>query len=236
MLHCPVDLDRFTVGPGSGDYFIVASRLLPYKRIDLAICAASLAGVKLLIAGTGPAERSLRERAKGTTTTLLGYVPDARLNELMGNARAAIVPGEEDFGLVPLEAAAAGRPTIAFRGGGALETIVEGETGVVLRRSHCRIARGGDARLRLSRVSMRSACAHTPRSFRPQIHRSTSRDRRARLPREIANGEIEPHMALDLRRQRRSMAECAVRIAGRALSCNVLLRWRLLRRSTSRWI
>jgi glycosyltransferase involved in cell wall biosynthesis len=129
VLHCPVDLDRFTVGSGAGDYYIVASRLLPYKRIDLAIRAAAIAGVKLLIAGSGPAERALRERARGTTSTLLGYVSDARLNELVGSARAAIVPGEEDFGLVPLEAAAAGRPTIAFRAGGALETIVEGETG-----------------------------------------------------------------------------------------------------------
>jgi glycosyltransferase involved in cell wall biosynthesis len=72
----------------------------------------------------------LRERARGTTTTLLGYVSDAQLNALIGDARAAIVPGEEDFGLVPLEAAAAGRPTIAYRGGGALETIVEGQTGL----------------------------------------------------------------------------------------------------------
>jgi glycosyltransferase involved in cell wall biosynthesis len=129
VLHCPVDLDRFTIGSGSGDYFIVTSRLLQYKRIELAIRAASLAGVRLLIAGTGPAERSLRAAARGTATTMLGYVSDARLNELLGNARAAIVPGEEDFGLVSLEAAAAGRPTLAYRGGGALETIVEGETG-----------------------------------------------------------------------------------------------------------
>lgn len=129
VLHCPVDLDRFSLGAGTGDYFIVASRLLPYKRIDLAIRAASLAGVKLVVAGTGPAESALRQVARGTTTTMLGFVPDARLNELIGNARAAVVPGEEDFGLVPLEAAAAGRPTIAYRAGGALETIVEGETG-----------------------------------------------------------------------------------------------------------
>jgi glycosyltransferase involved in cell wall biosynthesis len=129
VLHCPVDIDRFGVGRGNGDYFMVASRLLPYKRIDLAIRAASLAGVRLLIAGSGPAEASLRTMAKGTTTTMLGYVSDVRLNELLRNARAAIVPGEEDFGLVPLEAAAAGRPTIAYRGGGALETIVEGDTG-----------------------------------------------------------------------------------------------------------
>lgn len=129
VLHCPVDLDRFNVGLGNGEYFIVASRLLPYKRIDLAIRAASLANVPLLIAGTGPAESSLRQLARGTTTTMLGFVSDARLNELFGNARAAIVPGEEDFGLVPLEAAAAGRPTIAYRAGGALETIAERETG-----------------------------------------------------------------------------------------------------------
>jgi glycosyltransferase involved in cell wall biosynthesis len=129
VLHCPVDLDRFSIGVGRGDYFIAASRLLPYKRIDLAIRAASYANVPLLVAGTGPAETSLRRLARGTTTTMLGFVSDARLNELVGNARAAIVPGEEDFGLVALEAAAAGRPTLAYRAGGALETIVDGETG-----------------------------------------------------------------------------------------------------------
>jgi glycosyltransferase involved in cell wall biosynthesis len=130
VLHCPVDIDRFTLGAGAGDYFLIASRLLPYKRIGLAIAAAQHAGVRLLVAGSGPAERALRSLAQGTTTTMLGYVGDAKLNELLGNARAALVPGEEDFGLVPLEAAAAGRPTIAYRGGGALETIIEGETGV----------------------------------------------------------------------------------------------------------
>ncbi|HEV3152186.1 MAG TPA: glycosyltransferase [Candidatus Baltobacteraceae bacterium] len=129
VLHCPVDVDRFSIGPGGGEHFFIASRLLPYKRIDLAIRAAQQAAVPLLVAGTGPAEAQLRELARGTTTTMLGYIDDARMNELLGSARAAILPGEEDFGLVPLEAAAAGRPTIAFRRGGALETIVEGETG-----------------------------------------------------------------------------------------------------------
>jgi glycosyltransferase involved in cell wall biosynthesis len=129
VLHCPVDVDRFTVGRGAGDYFFIASRLLPYKRIDLAIRAAQIAGVNLRVAGTGPALDALRETARGTSTTLLGYVDDATMNAMLGNARAAILPGEEDFGLVPLEAAAAGRPTIAYRGGGALETIAEGKTG-----------------------------------------------------------------------------------------------------------
>ena len=129
VLHSPADVNRFSVGAGEGDYFVVASRLLPYKRIDLAIDAARLAGVRLLVAGTGPAENALRERARGSTTTMLGFVEDAAMNALIGNARAAILPGEEDLGLVPIEAAAAGRPTIAFRGGGARETIVENVTG-----------------------------------------------------------------------------------------------------------
>lgn len=129
VLHSPADVDRFTIGSGAGDYFFIASRLLPYKRIDLAIDAAQMAGVPLLIAGSGPAESSLRERARGTTTTMLGFVDDARMNELLGNARAVILPGEEDLGLVPIEAAAAGRPTIAFRGGGARETVLAAVTG-----------------------------------------------------------------------------------------------------------
>lgn len=129
VLHCPVDVDRFSIGSGNGDYFFIASRLLPYKRIGLAIRAADLARVPLFVAGTGPAEAALRALARGTTTTMLGYVDDPERNRLLGGARAALLPGEEDFGLVPLEAAASGRPTIAYRAGGALETIVEGITG-----------------------------------------------------------------------------------------------------------
>ncbi|MDQ2865828.1 MAG: glycosyltransferase [Candidatus Eremiobacteraeota bacterium] len=129
VLHSPVDIARFAPGCAAGDYFVIASRLLPYKRIDLAIDAAQLAGVKLLVAGSGPAEHALRERARGTTTTMLGFVDDAEVGRLIGSAKAAILPGEEDLGLVPLEAAAAGRPAIAYRGGGARETIVDGVTG-----------------------------------------------------------------------------------------------------------
>ncbi len=129
VLAPPVDIARFTLGAGSGDYFLVASRLLPYKRIDLAIRAANDAGVRLLVAGTGPAQASLEALARGTTTTMLGYVSDAEIVRLIGDARAIVVPGEEDFGLVPLEAAACGRPSIAYNAGGARETIVPGVTG-----------------------------------------------------------------------------------------------------------
>jgi len=130
VLHCPVDLERFKPSTFQGDHFIVVSRLLPYKRIDLAIAACALARVPLYVVGEGPARAKLQKLARGTTTTMLGFVPDHDLNPLLATARAAILPGEEDFGLVPLEAAACGRPTIAWRGGGALETVVEGETGL----------------------------------------------------------------------------------------------------------
>jgi glycosyltransferase involved in cell wall biosynthesis len=129
VLPCPVDVDRFTLGRGRGDYAIVVSRLLGYKQIDVAIRGCARAGVPLHVVGTGPAESQLRALAAGTPTVFHGYVDDATVNALVGDARVVILPGEEDFGLVPLEAAAAGTPTIALRAGGALETIVEGETG-----------------------------------------------------------------------------------------------------------
>ena len=133
VLPCPVDVDRFTQGAGNGDYYVVVSRLLPYKRIDLAIAACAIAAVPLHVVGVGPDERRLKQLARGTRTTFHGAVDDAARNALLGDARAAILPAEEDFGLVPLEAAAAGRPTIAFAAGGALETIVAGETGAFFR-------------------------------------------------------------------------------------------------------
>ncbi|HEY0798468.1 MAG TPA: glycosyltransferase [Candidatus Baltobacteraceae bacterium] len=130
VLPCPVDIDRFHVGAGSGAYAVVASRLLPYKRIDRAIEACKLAGVPLKIIGSGPAEADLRRRAHGSATEFLGWVDDATVAAVLAEARVVILPGEEDFGLVPLEAAASGTPTIALGAGGALETLVAGETGM----------------------------------------------------------------------------------------------------------
>ena len=129
VLPCPVDVHRFSLATGEGEYFLVISRLLPYKRVELAIDAAQLTGARLLVAGEGPMLDALRRRAQGTPAEILGWVPDAKIASLIAGAKAIIVPGEEDFGLVPLEAASSGRPAIALRRGGALETIVEGVTG-----------------------------------------------------------------------------------------------------------
>jgi glycosyltransferase involved in cell wall biosynthesis len=129
VLHCPVDVDRFSVGGGLGGYFLVVSRLLPYKRVDVAIAGCARAGVALKIVGVGPAESALKRAAAGTRTEFLGALSDQALREVMGQARAVIVTAEEDYGLVALEANASGRPVFAYGAGGALETIVEGVTG-----------------------------------------------------------------------------------------------------------
>jgi len=135
----PVDCSRFEVGHGGGDYFLIVGRLVPYKRIDLAIEACKRVGVKLKIAG-GSGKHGARDRARleaiaggSPLIEFLGWVPDAEIGELWRNCRGFIFAGEDDFGIVPLEANAAGRPVVAYAGGGALETLVEGETGAFFR-------------------------------------------------------------------------------------------------------
>ena len=173
VLPCPVDVEQFTIGAGGGDYYIVISRLLRYKRIDLAIRGCALAGVPLHVVGTGPDQGRLEGIARGTATTFHGSVDDATRNDLLGAARAAIVPGEEDFGLVPLEAAAAGRPTIAFAAGGALETIEAGETGAFFgepdARSLAAVIRAFDPARYASARLRAHAEQYRPERFRAQL-------------------------------------------------------------------
>ncbi len=106
------------------NYYLIVSQLAPYKRIDLAIHACNTRKANLIIAGEGPARRSL-EAIAGPTVRFVGYRTDEEIRDLYCNARATIFPGEEDFGLVPLESLACGTPVIAYRGGGALETLTE---------------------------------------------------------------------------------------------------------------
>lgn len=130
IIHPPVDTSRFQPCPADAvqDYFLIVSRLVPYKRIDLAVRAASELGLPLKIAGTGRDLARLKSLA-GETVEFLGFVPDADLPPLMAQCQALLFPGLEDFGITPVQAQAAGRPVIAYRGGGALDTIIEGETG-----------------------------------------------------------------------------------------------------------
>jgi len=130
IIHPPVDTDRYVPSPDpAGDYFLVVSRLIPYKRIDLAVRACSELGLPLVVAGEGR-DRPALEAMAGPTVSFRGRVPDDEARELMAHCRAFIFPGYEDFGITPVEAQAAGRPVIAYAAGGALDTVVEGETGL----------------------------------------------------------------------------------------------------------
>lgn len=123
VIHPPVDVARFRLADALDDYYLVVSALVPYKRVDLAVAAAARLGRRLLIVGSGPEEARLRGMA-GPSVTFLGWRPDAEVAELYARCRAVLFPSVEDYGIVPLEAAAAGRPTLALARGGVLETMV----------------------------------------------------------------------------------------------------------------
>jgi glycosyltransferase involved in cell wall biosynthesis len=127
VVYPPVDVERFTPRP-RGERMLVVSRLLPYKRVDLVVDAATRAGLGLDIVGIGPALDDLRDRA-GPSVTFHGRLDDVAVTELMEGCRAVCLPGAEDFGIVPVEANAAGKPVVAFAAGGALETVQDGVTG-----------------------------------------------------------------------------------------------------------
>lgn len=129
VVYPPVDTVFYSPGPAQpSPHFLVVSALVPYKRLDLAIAACRRVGASLRIIGTGP-ERDALERQAGPETTFLGWLTDAQIRDEYRQAQAVLLPGEEDFGIVPLEAQACGRPVVALGRGGALETIIEGETG-----------------------------------------------------------------------------------------------------------
>jgi glycosyltransferase involved in cell wall biosynthesis len=125
----PVETERFFVADHHDDYFLVVSRLVPYKRIDLAIQAFTQLGLPLRIIGSGREEKRLRRMA-GKNVQFLGHLRDDEVRSQMAHCRALIFPGEEDFGITPVEAQASGRPVIAFGAGGARATVIEGVTGI----------------------------------------------------------------------------------------------------------
>lgn len=127
VIHGPVDTTLFTISDTTLDYYLVVSALVPYKRVDLAVETFNQLGKRLVVIGSGPEEGRLKSRA-ASNIEFLGWQGDESLAKFYANCRALIFPGEEDFGIVPLEAMASGRPVIAYRRGGALETVVgEGE-------------------------------------------------------------------------------------------------------------
>ncbi len=128
VIYPPVDTTSFQISEDHDDYFLVVSRLIPYKRIDLVVEAFNRLGLPLVIIGDGRDRAALQARAK-PNIRFLGKVSDEEARRYYSRCRAFLFPGEEDFGITPVEAQAAGRPVIAYAGGGALDTVADGVTG-----------------------------------------------------------------------------------------------------------
>lgn len=128
IIFPPVDVDRFRAKEGNSNYFLIVSTLAPYKKVDLAVQLFNKIGRRLVVIGEGP-ERKYLEDIAGENIDFLGFKNDETVKEYMENCRGLIFPGEEDFGIVPVEAMACGKPVLAYGKGGALESIVAGKTG-----------------------------------------------------------------------------------------------------------
>lgn len=131
VIYPPVDVDKFKIAKKEdiGDYFLFVSRLVPYKKCDLVIEAFNDLGLPLKVIGRGPERNRLIKMAK-ENIEFLGFLSDEELRRYYARAKAFIFAAEEDFGIVPVEAMAAGRPVIAYGAGGVLETVVENKTGI----------------------------------------------------------------------------------------------------------
>lgn len=129
VIHPPVDVDRFDPGQPADDYYLIVSELVPYKRIDLAVEAFTGFGRRLVVVGSGPESAALSARAPDNVE-FLGRLPFADLKRRLEGCRAFLYPQVEDFGITAVEAQAAGRPVIALRHGGAVESVLDGATGV----------------------------------------------------------------------------------------------------------
>jgi glycosyltransferase involved in cell wall biosynthesis len=129
VIHPPVEAFEPDPAVPPGDFYLAVGQWVPYKRMDLAILAAGKLGRKLVVIGEGPERRRI-ERLTGPGVSMLGWQEDAVVRRHLAACRALLFPGEEDFGIVPVEAQMAGRPVIAYRRGGAVETVIAGETGI----------------------------------------------------------------------------------------------------------
>lgn len=128
IIHPPVDVEFFSLSLVSEDYYLVLGQLVSYKKVDLAVKAFNESGKKLIVIGDGEQREILQKLAKDNVK-ILGYQPVEMVQNYLMKCRALVFPGVEDFGIVPLEAMASGKPVIAFAKGGALETVIEGKTG-----------------------------------------------------------------------------------------------------------
>ncbi len=175
-----IDTERFTPEAHAprGDYDLVLSALVPYKRVDLAVRAARATGRRLVVIGTG-VERARLERLAGPETTFVGWASMEEVVRYMRGARCLVFPGEEDFGLVPVEAIACGTPVVAYARGGALETVRDGVTGVYVGEQSVEALADGLCRVDAVRIddatARREAAPYTTTAFQSRVLASLAR-------------------------------------------------------------
>jgi len=173
VIYPPVDTDYFTPDPSvtRQDVVLAVSRMVPYKRLDLAIDAAAAAGVPLVLAGAGPQEAALRAHAAaaGARVRFVTRPDDAALRHLYRTARALIFPSVEDFGIVPVEAQACGTPVVALAEGASLETVVDGATGVLVEAQEAAALAGGLEKALASPPDPDACRAHAEGFSRPRF-------------------------------------------------------------------
>lgn len=130
VIYPPVDVEEIPLSTHDDGFLLVAARMLAYRRLDIAVDACTALGRELVVVGDGP-ERAHLERRAGGSVRFLGRVDRPQLLDLFARCHAYLVPGIEDFGIAPVEAMAAGKPVVGYRGGGVAETVVDGSSGVL---------------------------------------------------------------------------------------------------------
>ncbi len=172
VVHPPVDVEHYlALQREPGDYYAAFGRVVPYKRVDLAVAACVQLGRTLKVAGSGRALEAVRAQARGGAVEFLGKVSDRERDRLLAGARALLFAGEEDFGIVPVEAQAAGVPVIAYGRGGAAETVIDGRTGVLFEEQSARALAGAITRFERLELDAGEARENAARFGRARFQR-----------------------------------------------------------------
>ena len=198
VMYPPVEIDRFPLSTRDDGYFLVVSALVPYKRVRLAVEAFRALGKRLVVVGTGPEEHALRTSAPGNVE-FLGWLSHERLADVYAGCQALVFPGVEDFGIVPLEAMACGKPVIAFADGGAVETVTDSITGVLFNDPSPESLAEATTRLSRSRFDPQAIRAHAEtfsrdaftRRFQDYVATTTGDTLRAGRADTIIDGQSE---------------------------------------------
>jgi len=184
VIYPPVDIDRFKISKENSGYFLIVSTLTPYKKVDLAVQLFNKIGRRLVVIGDGP-QRDYLENIAGDNIDFLGFKDDETVTEYMMNCRALIFPGEEDFGITPVEAMACGKPVLAFGKGGCTESVVSGKTGEFFFEGTVESMEDGLARLLYNERFYRP---HTIRRHSNQFSREVFEKKIKKKIREVRRG------------------------------------------------